>query len=462
MKELILNYRLLATVFFGVFGECAFAENTQTSDSYRVVGSTCQATNYCNCSMQLELTEVSTLEDYLAYAALNNPELEAAFNRWKAQLERVIQERTLPDPRFNYAYYIQSVETRVGPQQQLFSISQMFPWFGKLRLRGKAALQAADSAQEQYEALKLKLFYNIKNVYYDYYYLGRAIVVTKMNLELLRQFEKLTRTKYEAGTALFADVLKAQTELDKLDDRLRTFLDLQGPILAKLNAALNRPFKSPLPWPKYVPIIHIELDDLTLAGYLAELNPELRSFDYLAEKERTGIELAKKEFFPDISVGLDYIDTGKAKPMLNCCTGQTTPVPGSGKPAVLFRFSCNLPVWQNKYRAGQREAERRYQAGLEQRIDRENILDADMKQSLFNYRDASRKIALYSNALIPKAEQSLKVTQHAYEAGKADFLSLIDSQRVLLEFELTYEKAVSDHAQALAQLEMLIGMELTK
>ena len=77
-----------------------------------------------------ELTAESTLEDYLAFAALNNPGLEAAFNRWKAGLERITQVGTLPDPRFNYSYFIREVETRVGPQRHRVGLMQMFPWFG--------------------------------------------------------------------------------------------------------------------------------------------------------------------------------------------------------------------------------------------------------------------------------------------------------------------------------------------
>ncbi len=121
-----------------------------------------------------ELKENAPLKDFLAYAALNNPQLEAAFNRWKAALEMVSQARTLPDPRFNYGYFIQEVETRVGPQEQRVGLSQMFPWFGKLKLRGEAALEGANAAQQQYEAAKLKLFDEVNQAYYELYYLGRA------------------------------------------------------------------------------------------------------------------------------------------------------------------------------------------------------------------------------------------------------------------------------------------------
>lgn len=133
----------------------------------------------------------------------------------------------------------------------------------------------------------------------------------------------------------------------------------------------------------------------------------------------------------------------------------------SGKDPVMAGFSINLPIWVGKYRAGMREAQARYEAALKTRSDRANTLSADLKLALFNYQDASRKIALYRDALIPKADQTLKVTQRAFEAGRLDFLALIDAQRVLLEFQLIYERALADHAQRLAELEMLLGRSLS-
>ena len=107
------------------------------------------------------LTESSKLSDYLAYAALNNPGLEAAFNRWKAALERIPQVKALPDPKFNYLYYVREVETRVGPQRHGLGIAQAFPWFGKLKLRGDVATEAAHVARKRYDVVKLKLYFEV-------------------------------------------------------------------------------------------------------------------------------------------------------------------------------------------------------------------------------------------------------------------------------------------------------------
>jgi outer membrane protein TolC len=397
-----------------------------------------------------ELKENSGLNDYLAYAALNNPQLEAAFNRWKAVLEMVSQARTLPDPRFNYGYFIQEVETRVGPQEQRVGFSQMFPWFGKLKLRGEAALEGANATQQQYEAAKLKLFDEVKQAYYELYYLGRAIGIAEQNVELLKYFEEVARSKYEAGKALHADVIKAQVELDRLRDRLRTLQDVKNPTLARLNAALNRPAATQLPWPTNFPPAQISTNTPALIQRLVESNPELKSLDFLADKAKANIALAKKEFYPDVTLGVDYVETGPAR---------MAGVADSGKDPVMAGFSINIPLWWGKYRAGVREAQSRYDAARLELQDRANLLTTDLELALFKYQDAERKIALYRDALIPKADENVKVIQRSFEAGKSDFLSLIDAERILLEFQLTYERAVANREQGLSAVEKLVGGE---
>lgn len=395
-----------------------------------------------------ELTASATLDDYIVYAALNNPSLEAAFNRWKAALFRVPQVKSLPDPRFNYGYFINEVETRVGPQKHRLGVSQVFPWFGKLKLRGEAAGQAAEVARQQYEAAKLRLFDEVKQAYFELYFLGRSIAVTNENLELLTYLEQVARSKYEAGTALYGDVIKAQVELDKLRDRLRTLEDVQQPATARLNAALNRPARAALPLPESLTPIPFDTDEPALTARLRDDNPELRAFEAATARDRTNIALAQKEFSPDIMAGVDTTITDPAR------------LPGvadSGKDPIMVGLSINLPIWRGKYRAGVHEAERRLRATQLDQRDRENRLTTDLELALFKLKDSERKTALYRDALIPKADQNLRVIQRAFEAGETEFLSLIDAERVLLEFQLTYERARADREQSVSTLERLVG-----
>jgi outer membrane protein TolC len=150
---------------------------------------------------------------------------------------------------------------------------------------------------------------------------------------------------------------------------------------------------------------------------------------------------------------VEYIDTGSAL-MPN--------TPDSGKDPVVAMVSINLPLWYEKYRAAEREAKARVLSASKERKDKENTLIADLKMVLYRFRDGERKIDLYRDTLIPKAEQSLNAIQQSFVAGKAPFLDLIDAERTLLHFQLSYERALAERAQRLAEMEMLIGMEIPR
>jgi outer membrane protein TolC len=389
------------------------------------------------------LGEAAGLGEYLRYAALNNPGLEAAFNRWKAALERVPQVTSLPDPRFTYKYYIEQVETRVGPQRHSVAASQTFPWFGKLKLRGDVALAAANAERARYEAAKLNLFYRVQDTYHELGYLGRAVAIERENRDLAKYIERVARKRYEGDVGTHHDVIRAQVELGKLEDRLSAVVELRGPITARLNAALNRPINAELPWPARPPLEEANATDEQILEWLGKASPELKALEHEIAKRRSAVDLAKKNYYPDITLGLTHIDTG------------------NGRDPAIAMASINLPIWYAKYRAADREAEARLRAAVLQRTNKENLLGSTAKMALYRFRDAGRKINLYRDTLVPKAKQSLKATQAAYSSGKASFLDLIDAQRILLEFQLSYERSLANRAQRLAEIEALVGRKIT-
>ena len=393
-----------------------------------------------------------TLQDYLAYAALHNPGLQASFNHWKAALERIPQVKALPDPKFTYTAFIREVETRVGPQEQKFGLSQTFPWFGTLRLRGDVAVEAANGAHQRFEAEKLRLFFQVKDAYYEYYYLERAIGITIDNLELLKHLESVAQAKARAGAPLLS-VIRAQVELGKLEDHRHALTDLRGPIAAKLNAALNRPYDAFLPWPKQAPFRNVKLREEVLFARLRENNPELKSLDFAIAGNEKAVELARKDSYPDFTLGFNYIDTAEA---LNLST------PNSGKDPVTAIIAVNVPIWRGKYKAAVQEAQLLREAAVNMRKERRNLLDVELRLALYQFRDSERKIDLFRDTLTPEAEQSLNITEETYRAGNVDFLSLIDAQRLLLEFQLASERALVNREQSLAKIEMLTGREIAR
>jgi outer membrane protein TolC len=294
----------------------------------------------------------------------------------------------------------------------------------------------------------LHLFYQVKEAYFEYYYITRRNAILKENVQLLEQMEGVIQAKYRTGTASYANLVKIQVELDKLQNRLKSVIDASEPIKARLNAALNRPLHATLPIPKEIPgeSESLDLSRDRLVSLLKKNNPGLMSMDSMAAREQINIKLAKKNYYPDFSIGLDYMVTGESL------------MPGivdSGKDPIAAMVSIRLPLWFSKNKAAVKEANARYRAVLNEKKEVENNLLVRLEMVFFKYRDAGRKMALYRKTLIPRANQALEVTRSAFEAGKADFLDFIDSQRTLLAFELEYEEARTRRAQRLAELQMI-------
>jgi outer membrane protein TolC len=400
-----------------------------------------------------ELEPDATLEDCLLHAERQNPGLEAAFHRWKAAVERIPQVRSLPDPRLSYAYFLRSVETRVGPQEHTLTLTQTFPWFGKLAAQGDAAVEVARAAEKRYEALRLRVFHAVIRAYAEHYYLARSIEITGENLELMTHWEEVARARFRAGTGTHAAVVQAQVELGVLTDRLGTLRDRRGAVLAQLNSLLSRSADTALSAPDSLPDETSDATDEELLALLREASPELLALQFEVKRKRRELDLAGKAFYPDFTLGAGYVFTGDAiNPELE----------DSGKDPLTAQVAINVPIWRGRYAAAEREAEALLHAARREHEDRTLALEAGVKGVAFELRDAGRKVRLYRDTLIPKAEQSLQATSTAFEAGRLEFLNVIEAQRVLLEFQLAYQRALSDQLARLAKLEMLVGRRLAR
>ena len=120
----------------------------------------------------------------------------------------------------------------------------------------------------------------------------------------------------------------------------------------------------------------------------------------------------------------------------------------------------NIPLWRGKNNARIATAEAEYRTAMYQLNTNRNNLLARQEMVLYRFREAKRKVDLYTNSLIPRTEQALNVSRSAFEAGEVDILELIDAQRTMLEFELLLEREKANLQQRLSELEMLAGKEL--
>ncbi|MEE9369219.1 MAG: TolC family protein [Pontiella sp.] len=389
-----------------------------------------------------------TLQAVLDYGAENNPRLQATFNQWKGAEENIAVQKALPDPAFTYGYYFEPIETKNGPQNQRFDLSQKIPGFGKLSLNKAIATDQAAAAHDRYRREQLDLDFTTTQAYAELHFLKRGIEITQDQITLFLDLEKVARTRYQTGSPM-ASILQAQVELGRLEDRLNSLNDQRAPKTARLNAALNRPASAPLPWPDTLPYRTIDADAKALHAQTRGTSPELAELGHHIERGNHQLQLAKRERLPDFTLGVQYIDTGHV----------AGPNPDSGTDPIIGTIGINLPLWFGKNRARIQSAAHLKTAAQLALENRAKTLDADIRQTLFQLRDADRKINLYKESLIPKSLQSLEVSRTGYESGQLEFINLIDAERLLLEFELSYERARTDHLIARAELTNITGID---
>lgn len=392
------------------------------------------------------------LADYLACAALNSPELASAYAAAQAARHRAAAAGVPPDPKISYAAYIREVETRVGPQRHRLGVAQTIPYPPKLSDQRAAAGADADAAFARYHGRKLAIFARVAKAYAEYYYLGRALAAAEENLRLLEHFETVARQAYVAAGVPQTQVLRLEVERGRLSDRVQTLRARRTPAAAALRAAVGLTDQRPLPLPQAIPPGPGEVDDPRLIAWAESANPELRALAAEVEAAEHRVSHATRQYIPDATVGLTWIQTGRA-------VGASPPF-DNGKDPLIASVSIHVPIWWNRIRADIRAARQKRQELGQRRQQHRADLSAAVQDAAFALRDAGRRVQLYTDLLVPRAQKAVQITLQSYSAREAGFSDLIDAERVLLEFRLSAERARADRLIAAAELERLIGRPL--
>ena len=386
------------------------------------------------------------LPQYLQTAAENNPMLKVKFNEYMATLEKVPQVGALPDPTIAFAYFIQPVETRVGPQQAKISALQMFPWFGTLSSRKNSIKAIAKSKYEIFKEAKSKLFYDVKSTYYNLFFIHKAIKITIENIKILTSFRGLANIKVESGSASLVDAYRVQMEINDLKNQLALLKDNAQILSIKFNSFLNIDINSN---------IHIaeKLAESTLLDKHSALdsiklnNHSLSSFDYQIKGLQHRQKLASKEGLPQFSIGLDYTFIGK---------GNTT-ASNAGKDAFIFpKIGITIPLYRKKYKAKVQEVIYLQRAKINEKINKENILTVLFENVWKDYQNALRRTLLYQKQE-GLAEQSLSILESEYATNNINFEEILRMERKLLKYALALQKASTDREAAVAFIQYLKG-----
>jgi outer membrane protein TolC len=390
---------------------------------------------------------VLTLDAVVREVLANNPAVQSAAHMVAAQRRKISQARALPDPQVSVGWMGNATpfSTQQGDPSSYRSVAamQMLPYPGKLRLKGEIAGKEMEAAGADHEAVRRKVTSQAKATFFDYFYYDKALRVALKDKELLQQLSKISEARYRVGKAMQQDVLKSQTEVSLLLQKITILQQQRAVAQARLNVLMARPPESPLPPAADVALTPSSrsLDDLY---QLAEKNsPMLQREQRMVERNQIAVNLAEKEYRPDLSVGFMY----QQRPDMPDMKGAT--------------FTINVPVfYRGKQREGVRQAEEEVIAAQKSREDRANETRFELTQAYLAAKAARDLADLYTKAVVPQSSLTLESSMSAYQVGGNDFLTVLSNFSTLLNYETDYYRQVADYNMALAQIESLVGVDL--
>lgn len=388
-----------------------------------------------------------TLGDAIDEALANNPELNALRREFEAARERPAQERFLRAPTLE-AQIWQWPLASLNPadtNMYMFMAGQDIPGPGKRRLREAVVQTDVRRADADIAVRARDVVARVKQAYAELSHARKAVEVHHASVDLLRRLADAAQAKYSTGRISQQDVLKAVVELSRIHDHLIS-LDEEAQLAeARLNTLLDRPAGGPI-GPLAAPRERLLLPS---AGRLEQLaldhQPELALARLGVERADAQLAVVSREYKPDFFVQGGY--------ML---------MPGEGD-AWMARLGITWPKapWSRGRLDAQRAEVTAQIAAARARVRGvENALRLSVRQAYVRAQAAGQRAALLRTTVVPQAEQTLEVSRAAYQTDTGNFLAILDSERVRLDAELAYYRALSDREQAIADLERAVGTDI--
>jgi cobalt-zinc-cadmium efflux system outer membrane protein len=393
------------------------------------------------------------LESLVEEALQNNPDIKAARARWEASTKRPSQEGSLPDPTIGVRW--QNVEfdritlNEFGNSMLRFPFTQELPFPGKLSLKEKVAKQKAGAQEQSYEAVLRKVTADLKQAYYDWYLIVKSIEITQNNKELSQKFLKISEAKYEVGLGIQQDVIRAQVEVSKFIEQLEILRQQKGVIESKINSILNRPPVDTLGAPEDLEKPALNLTAKDLYNLIEDNSPILKMREKIVESETEALNLAKKQYYPDFSIGVSPGIMGMM---------------GGGIQGI-WEVDVGLRVplyfWR-KQRFGVQEAALELSAAREEYSSEKQDILFMVNDNYLAAKTSENLVDLYKGGIIPQSTLSLNSAISGYEVGDIDFLTLLNNLTTLFNFEIEYYRQLAQYHKAIARLEEITGVELTQ
>lgn len=388
------------------------------------------------------LTEKSGPEDYLQIAFLRNAELEVRYWEWRAAIEEIPQASSGPNLAFSYGYMLKPDNMKSWDRTTLgLGLDPMagLPFPTKLSTAGRRALEEARAAGHRFEEAKFLLQGRVLSAYLDLALLAESLRLQSGVVELLRQQAARMESQVGLGSADLRELLRVRTEEQLAENERRNLEGGVAPLVARINALLNRPATESVPLPAALPVARsLPVPDAELLQLGAEQSPGLSALARQVAGREEALDLARQAYLPDFN--FSYAITGDVTRMAE---GMLT-----------------LPFRLEAIRAGIEQAEAGLRAARAARVQYERDLAASFVLNLFVLRNSERQVRLFEETFLPRLQQTVDLALTSYAAGRGNFSDILDSERARLEALRTVAELRTEREKALAAIETWTAVDV--
>lgn len=406
----------------------------------------------CMAHSQTSLANTEVSVSYLSLAKAerlalrNDPKVAAALARARAFSEQGIADGQLSDPLLKLGLFnlpIDDFDLRKNPTTQLrLGVVQMFPRGDTRELKNLRAKWLSNAENATAENSARNLLKTIRELWLETWYQQEAQSVIDENRRLFRQLVDITEGQYAAGRANQQDVLRADLELSRLDDRLLKARKAEAAARGMLTRWVGDPARLQLP-PEQ-PYIPAPADLSGLKVGLPE-HPAISIKSAQLEAQERVVDIAREQYSPGWSLGGEYRQRFGDNP------------DGSGRESMIaLMATIDLPLFTARRQDKQLSAaQEKADAIWFTRQDALQQLQSELYWRLADEEELNDRLALYQNQLLKSAQANSEASLQAYQSGTTEFTALMRASITELDIQLQSLRVLVDLQKNHARLQWL-------
>lgn len=402
------------------------------------------------CSPLLAAPSDLTLLDAVSSALANDWGIKRYQQQSRAARALSVAAGQLPDPKLKLGlsnFPTDSFDLNQEPMTQIkLGISQQFPGGDTLKLRSKVSEIDSVALLHQAGLRGLEVVKRTRENWYELFYWQQAELIYQADQVFFNQLLSVTQSLFTVGKKQQQDVLRAELEVSRLQERLIRARQSRHAAQIQLSRwvgerALNAHLTSQLP------ALEVLVD--SEAELIRDLpnHPRLRQLRQAVRRSLTQTSLAEQLYLPSVNVDLSY----------GYRDGDNSD--GSARPDFAsLMVSMDLPIFTGRRQDRQVAAQRALHQSELARYD--NALREQKAQLLAQHarwQQLRERRQWFDTDVLSKSRAQTEATFNAYQSDTSDFSELMRAYLSDQSTQLEYQRLRVDEQKALTNLHFLAG-----